>query len=55
MTSKAQREAARKNVKLAQRAYQGMSSRERSRAQPEGRERSKPGSTGKGAYFHVEV
>jgi hypothetical protein len=32
-----------------------MSSRQRSRAQPQGRSRSRPGSTGKGAFFHVEV
>jgi hypothetical protein len=32
-----------------------MTAREHARAQPEGREREKPGSTGEGEYFHVEV
>ncbi len=32
-----------------------MTSRQRSRAQPQGRARQKPGSTGKGGYYHIEV
>jgi hypothetical protein len=32
-----------------------MSSRENARAQPEGRTRQKPGSGGRGDYYHVEV
>ena len=32
-----------------------MSSRAHSRAQPEGRGREKPGATGEGEFFHVEV
>src|SRR5262247_3297453 len=55
MTTAKQRQAARKNIKKAQAAWQGMSSRERSKAQPEGRGRAKPGATGKGAYYHIEV
>src|SRR5262249_31638808 len=45
----------RKNIKKAQAAWRGMTSRERSRAQPEGRGRAKPGITGKGEYYHIEV
>jgi hypothetical protein len=55
MATAKQRQAARKNIKKAQAALQGMSSRERSRAQPEGRGRAKPGTTGKGEYYHIEV
>jgi hypothetical protein len=32
-----------------------MSRTARSRAQPEGRSRRKPGSTGGGQYYHIEV
>jgi hypothetical protein len=32
-----------------------MSSTARAHAQPEGRKRARPGSTGKGEYYHVEV
>jgi len=32
-----------------------MSSRAHARSQPEGRGRAKPGSTGEGAYYHIEV
>lgn len=55
MATTKQRQAARKNVKQAQAAWRGMSSRERSKAQPEGRGRAKPGTTGKGEYYHIEV
>jgi hypothetical protein len=55
MATAKQRQAARKNIKKAQAAWQGRSSRERSRAQPEGRGRAKPGTAGKGEYFHIEV
>jgi hypothetical protein len=55
MATAKQREAARKNIKKAQKAWQGMSSRQHSRAQPEGRGRAKPGTTGKGEYYHIEV
>src|SRR4030095_7819075 len=55
MATAKQRNTARKNIKKAQAAWQGMSSRERSRAQPEGRRRAKPGTTGKGEYYHIEV
>ena len=55
MATEKQRQAARKNIKKAQAKNERMSSRERSRSQPDGRERQKPGSGGKGKYYHVEV
>lgn len=55
MATAAQRAAARKNVKKARKAWQGISSRARSRRQPEGRSRARPGSRGSGDFFHVEV
>ena len=47
--------AAKANVRKAQRAWQTMSAAARARAQPEGRGRAKPGTTGGGAFFHIEV
>jgi hypothetical protein len=55
MATEKQRQAARKNIKKAQAKWQSMSSREHSRTQPEGRGRKKPGTTGKGNYYHIEV
>jgi hypothetical protein len=55
MATTKQRQAARKNIKKARAAWQGMTSREHSMAQPEGRGRAKPGATGKGEYYHIEV
>ena len=55
MTTVRQREAAKHNIKKAQARWRKMTSRQRSRAQPQGRARQKPGSTGKGGYYHVEV
>ncbi len=55
MATTKQRQAARRNIKKAQEAWRGMSSRQRAKAQPEGRKREKPGATGQGEYFHVEV
>lgn len=55
MATAKQKQAARKNIKKAQEVWRSMSSRERSRAQPEGRGRTKPGTTGKGEYYHIEV
>ena len=53
MTTTKQRKAAKENIKKAQEKWQGMSRREHSLAQPEGRERAKPGSTGEGEYFRI--
>jgi hypothetical protein len=47
--------AARKNIKKAQKAKKSMSSKKNSKAQPRGRVRAKPGSTGEGEYYHIEV
>ena len=54
MTQK-QKAAALKNVKKAQAAWKGMTHRERALAQPQGRGRKKPGSTGKGKFFRIVV
>lgn len=55
MATEAQKTAARKNVKKAQKTWKNMSSRARSRAQPEGRDRERPGAGGEGDFFHIEV
>lgn len=54
MATEAQKAAAKKNIKKAQEAWRNMSSRARSKAQPEGRERAKPGA-GEGDFYHIEV
>ncbi len=46
-------EASKKNIKKAQQAWQEMTTRQRSLAQPKGRQRKKPGATGEGEYYHV--
>lgn len=55
MATTAQTQAARRNVRKAQQAWRSMSPRARSRAQPEGAAREKPGSRGEGDFYHVEV
>lgn len=55
MATQKQREAAKENVKKAQKKWQSMTSRQHSLSQPEGRERAKPGTTGKGEYFRIVV
>lgn len=55
MTTEKQRQAARKNIKKAQARRKSMSASQHSRSQPEGRTRQRPGSTGQGEYFHVQV
>ena len=47
--------AARKNIKKAQKAWREMSHTEHARAQPQGRGRKKPGTTGEGKFFRIEV
>ncbi|HEX7007010.1 MAG TPA: hypothetical protein VF274_07725 [Alphaproteobacteria bacterium] len=54
MATARQRKASRENLKKARRVWQSMSPRARARSQPRGR-RAKPGSTGRSAYFHIEV
>lgn len=55
MVTEKQRQAAKKNIKKAQAKWKSMSSRAHSSAPPEGRGRKKPGTTGEGNYYHVEV
>jgi hypothetical protein len=55
MATTKQREAAKNNIKKAQAKWQSMSSRQQSLAQPKGRMRAKPGTTGEGNYFRVVV
>jgi len=55
MATAKQQEAARKNIKKAQAKWQSMTGREHSLAQPEGRKRAKPGSTGEGSYYRIAV
>lgn len=55
MATQRQREAAKRNVKKAQAAWQAMSPGEHARAQPQGRGRKKPGTTGEGEYYRITV
>jgi len=55
MATQKQKIAARKNVRKAQRVWKGMTKREHSFAQPEGRKRKLPGTTGKGKFYRIEV
>ncbi len=55
MATRAQRRAAQRNIRRAQAAWRGMSSRAHARRQPSGRGRVKPGARGGGAFFHIEV
>lgn len=55
MPTQKQIEAARRNIRKAQRKWQSMSTSERSRSNPEGRRRIKAGRNGNGDYYHVEV
>ncbi len=55
MASQKQREAARRNIRKAQAAWQSMSKRQHARAQPEGQQRQKPSTTGQGQYYRINV
>jgi len=55
MAVRKQTTAARKNIKKAQAKWKGMSSRQHSMAQPEGRGRAKPGTKGTGDYYRIVV
>lgn len=55
MITKRQSAAAKKNIKKAQAAWKGMTKHERTLAQPEGRMRKKPGTTGKGKFYRIVV
>ncbi len=55
MATRKQVTAAKKNIKKAQKKWKSMSPRSRALAQPQGRKRAKPGSTGRGQYYHITV
>ena len=55
MTTQKQKEAAKENIKKAQETWKNMSHKERAEAQPEGKDRAKPGSKGGGDFYHIEV
>ncbi|MGI5897802.1 MAG: hypothetical protein ACOX6Q_01415 [Candidatus Dojkabacteria bacterium] len=55
MATKKQIKAAKQNIKKAQQKWKSMTKRQRTLAQPEGRKRKKPGSTGKGKFFRIEI
>ena len=55
MATEKQRRAARRNIKKAQAKWRSMSKQQRSRAQAKGRERTKPGRTGEGDFYHIAV
>ena len=46
---------AKKNIVKAQKAWKGMTGRQRALAQPQGRKRAKSGSTGKGNFYRINV
>jgi hypothetical protein len=49
------KKAASRNIRKARPVQESMTSRQRSRSQPQGRSRAKPGSTGGGEFFHIEI
>lgn len=55
MVTQSPRTAAKKNILRAQAAWKRMSRRQRALAQPQGRGRNKPGTTGKGAFYRIEI
>lgn len=55
MATTKQIEAARINIKKAQAAWRDMTSRQHSLAQPQGRERARPGAKGTGNFYRIEV
>ncbi|HEY5714601.1 MAG TPA: hypothetical protein VIT68_04595 [Candidatus Gracilibacteria bacterium] len=55
MATQNQIQASRQNIKKAQAKWKSMTKRQRALAQPEGRNRKKPGSTGEGRYYHIIV
>ena len=55
MATKKQKRAARRNIKKAQKKWQSLSSKARSRRQPKGRARAKPGTKGEGDFYRVVV
>lgn len=55
MATRKQSAAAKKNVRKAQKVWKGMTKRQHALAQPQGRERIKPGMGGSGTFYRIEV
>jgi hypothetical protein len=55
MATAKQRQAAKENIKKAQKKWEGMDRRQRAKAQPEGRARAKIGTKGEGEFYRIEV
>lgn len=55
MATHKQRKASKKNIKKALNTWKLMTHRQRALAQPNGRKRAKPGSTGEGNYYRIEI
>lgn len=55
MATRKQTAAAKKNIRKAQKKWKSMSKRQHSLAQPQGRGRKKPGTTGAGKFYRIEV
>lgn len=55
MATRRQTVAARKNIRKAQAKWKGMTKRQHALAQPQGRGRKKPGTTGKGKFYRIEI
>lgn len=55
MATQKQHKAGKANIKKAQERWKSMSKTEHARTQPEGRNRQKPGTTGRGKYYRVIV
>jgi len=55
MTTFKQKTSAKKNIKKAQKVWKNMTHRQHALAQPQGRMRKKPGTTGEGKFYRIEV
>ena len=55
MVTQKQKKASRLNIRAALRKWISMTHRQRALAQPEGRARKKPGTTGKGKFYRIIV
>lgn len=55
MATRKQTAAAKKNIRKAQKAWKDMTPRQRALAQPQGPARKKPGTTGKGKFYRIEI
>jgi len=55
MATQKQKRTARKNIKKAQARWRGMSHREHALAQPQGRNRKKPGTGGGGKFYRIVI